>query len=99
VKDGRQTEAAAEAYNECTSREVTMLRVLLIGACLLLPALSFGANAPKTQEFVFGEELIESGPMAPDCPQVDVKKGAKFGELIRIRQDFKEKVAASVSEL
>ncbi|MGC4116650.1 MAG: hypothetical protein QM765_19185 [Myxococcales bacterium] len=79
-----------------------MLRALLIvSGCLLIPAMSLGAAAPapKTQVFVFGEDVIESGPTEPDCRPIDTRRPGKFGKLINVREDFKDKVAASVSEL
>ena len=78
-----------------------MLRVLLIGGCLLLPALSFGqAGKAKTQEINITEgDVIESGGLKPDVGDVSIRKGASFRALIQLREDFKDKVVASVSEL
>jgi hypothetical protein len=78
-----------------------MLRALVIGVCLLVPALSFGqAGRPAPKEIVFTPEGVIEGRL--DSPPIDPivsKDQAKFGNMIQVRQNFGEKVVRSVSEL
>lgn len=75
-----------------------MLRVLVVGACLLLPALSFGANAPKEIN-IDADGVVEGRLDKPNLGDVKTRKPATFQSVIPVRQDFNEKVIRSVSEL
>ncbi len=75
-----------------------MLRVLLVGACLLVPALSSGAAAPK-EIAIDDPDVVEGRGAGPEGGRVDVPDRADFQCIIQVRADFKDKVVASVSEL
>ena len=75
-----------------------MLRALLVGGCLLLPALSSGANAPAVIN-IDDPSLIEGRNWKPDVDDVTSRHGAAFGSVIRLRENFKDQVVSSVSEL
>ena len=73
---------------------------------IAISSLSAGAQTQsptqnkKAAEIIFGDgDLIDGDINKPDVEFVRPAPGAKFGKLIRVRQDFKEKVMSSASEL
>ena len=76
------------------------LMMIIVGSSLLLPALAVGQAKTKPQEIVFGTEgVIEASLAKPDVTDIGVRDGGKFETLIRLRDDFSDKVSSSVSEL
>ena len=76
------------------------LVMIVVGCSLLLPSLALGQAKTKTQEIVFGtEDVIEATLVKPDITDIGVRPGGKFETLIRLRDDFSDKVSSSVSEL
>ena len=81
-----------------------MLRVLIVAACVLVPAISFGQAgqpAPKEINVCEGEgELIEGTLDSPPRELVVSPHVTKLRtSLIKVRNNFNDKVVRSVSEL
>ncbi|MBX7113757.1 MAG: adventurous gliding motility protein CglF [Myxococcaceae bacterium] len=53
----------------------------------------------KTTEFSFEDDTIEGDLTKPDGEYVEARKKVKHSNLIRIREEFKDKVMQSVGEL
>jgi hypothetical protein len=53
----------------------------------------------KSQEINFEDDTIEGDLTKPDGEYVEARKKVKHSNLIRIREEFKEKVMQSVGEL
>jgi hypothetical protein len=58
-----------------------------------------GVRYQKTTTYDFEGDTVEGDLMKPDGEYVDSKKRVKHSNLIRIREDFKDKVMQSVGEL
>jgi hypothetical protein len=85
-----------------------MLKVMLLLA--LLPALAYGQSKKdktgdenvrysKTTTINFEDDTIEGDLTRPDGEYVEARKRVKHSNLIRIREEFKDKVMQSVGEL
>lgn len=57
------------------------------------------ARYQKTTTIDFEDDTIEGDLTKPDGEYVDARKRVNHEKLIRIREDFKDKVMESVSEL
>jgi hypothetical protein len=79
----------------------TLLAVLVaISSLSSLAQTQTQSQNRKPAEIVFGEgDLIDGDISKPDVEFVRHAPGAKFDKLIRVREDFKEKVMGSASEL
>ena len=86
------------------------MRNLIISAAVLLSAYAFAAGAPKgggdgnvsykkTTEYSFDDDTIEGDLTKPDGEYVEARKKVKHSNLIKIREEFKDKVMQSVGEL
>ena len=53
----------------------------------------------KTQTIDFEDDTIEGDLTKPDGEYIEVRKRVKHSNLIRIREDFQDKVMQSVGEL
>jgi hypothetical protein len=53
----------------------------------------------KTTEFSFEDDTIEGDLTKPDGEYVEARKKVKHSNLIKIREEFKDKVMQSVGEL
>ena len=53
----------------------------------------------KTTEFNFEDDTIEGDLSKPDGEYVEARKKVKHSNLIKIREEFKDKVMQSVGEL
>lgn len=89
------------------------MRLLAVGA--LLAVVFSGAEAfaqargkggggdnvsyKKTTEYSFDDDTIEGDLTKPDGEYVEARKKVKHSNLIRIREEFKDKVMQSVGEL
>lgn len=58
-----------------------------------------GARYQKTTQIDFEDDTIEGDLSKPDGEYVEARKRVGHEKLIRIREDFKDKVMESVSEL
>ncbi|MFT3709101.1 MAG: hypothetical protein QM817_15760 [Archangium sp.] len=57
-------------------------------------------STPKPQNIIFdGNDLIEAGVATPDGEFVTSRPQPKFGNLIKVRVNFNDKLMASVHEL
>lgn len=85
-----------------------MLKVILLLA--LFPTLAFGQGKKdksgdenvryqKTTTINFEDDTIEGDLTRPDGEYVEARKRVKHSNLIRIREEFKDKVMQSVGEL
>jgi hypothetical protein len=80
------------------------LWVSIVLASFALPALAQdkgGGNVTykKTTEYSFEDDTIEGDLTKPDGEYVEARKKVKHSNLIKIREDFKDKVMQSVGEL
>ena len=57
------------------------------------------ARTPRTTTIDFEDDTIEGDLTKPDGEYVEARKRVKHSNLIRIREDFEEKVMQSVGEL
>lgn len=76
--------------------------VVLLGVAL--PALAqdkggSGVQYKKTTEYSFEDDTIEGDLTKPDGEYVEARKKVKHSNLIKIREEFKDKVMQSVGEL
>jgi hypothetical protein len=75
---------------------------MLLALCLL-PAMAFGqtkkGGAPKEQVVDFEDDTIQGDLTKPDGEYVESRKKVNHTNLIRVREEFKEKVLQSVGEL
>jgi hypothetical protein len=53
----------------------------------------------KTTEFSFEDDTIEGDLTKPDGEYIEAKRKVKHSNLIKIREEFKDKVMQSVGEL
>lgn len=58
-----------------------------------------GGRHQKTQTINFEDDTIEGDLTKPDGEYVEARKTVKHSKLIRIREEFKDKVMESVGEL
>ncbi|CAM3103603.1 adventurous gliding motility protein CglF [Corallococcus sp. ZKHCc1 1396] len=58
-----------------------------------------GAKMQKTSTVDFEDDTIEGDLTKPDGEYVEARKSVKHSNLIRIREDFEDKVMQSVGEL
>lgn len=78
------------------------IRALLISAALAAPAASFAAEAKKadrTQVVNFEDDTVQGDLTKPDGEYIEAKKAVNHTNLIRIREEFRDKVLQSVSDL
>lgn len=79
-----------------------MPRLLLL-AVLVLASAAFAqdakAGAKKNAVIDFEEDTIEGDLTRPDGEYIEVSKRVKHSNLIRVREEFKDKVMQSVDEL
>ena len=78
--------------------------VLMMLALQALPALAQdkkGENVTykKTTEYSFEDDTIEGDLTKPDGEYIESRKKVKHSNLIKIREEFKDKVMQSVGEL
>ncbi len=81
---------------------------LLCAALLLSSGLGFAQDKAKkagdvqykkTTEYSFDDDTIEGDLSRPDGEYVEARKQVKHSNLIKIRNEFKDKVMQSVGEL
>jgi hypothetical protein len=53
----------------------------------------------KTTEYSFEDDTIEGDLTKPDGEYIEARKNVKHSNLIKIREEFKDKVLQSVGEL
>ena len=58
-----------------------------------------GGNSVKAKVIDFEDDTIEGDLTRPDGEYIDASKGIRHSNLIRIREEFKDKVMQSVDEL
>lgn len=82
------------------------MRRLVLAACLALPPLAAAEEKgeenvrySKTTTISFEDDTIEGDLTKPDGEYVEARKRVKHSNLIRVREEFKEKVMQSVGEL
>jgi hypothetical protein len=73
----------------------------VVVAALALPAFGQdkGVVYKKTTEYSFEDDTIEGDLTKPDGEYVEARKKVKHSNLIKIREEFKDKVMQSVGEL
>lgn len=86
------------------------MRNLIIIATLLTSAYAFAQGKrggggdgnvtyKKTTEYSFDDDTIEGDLTKPDGEYVEARKKVRHSNLIKIREEFKDKVMQSVGEL
>jgi hypothetical protein len=87
-------------------KEFLMIRLLALLA--VLPSLAYAEGKKggddnvrysKTTTINFEDDTIEGDLTRPDGEYVEARKRVKHSNLIRIREEFKDKVMESVGEL
>lgn len=78
-----------------------MLRPMILAVLLSLPALALGAEKKDKgpQVINFEDDTIQGDLTKPDGEYVEARKKVDHSNLIRIREEFKDKVLQSVSDL
>lgn len=80
-----------------------MTKLLWLTIAVLLAAPAFaqekGVSYKKQTEYSFEDDTIEGDLTKPDGEYVEARKKVKHSNLIRIREEFKDKVMQSVGEL
>jgi hypothetical protein len=83
-----------------------MSKALWFGLALVVAAPAFaqdkgGGNVTykKQTEYSFEDDTIEGDLTKPDGEYVEARKRVKHSNLIKIREEFKDKVMQSVGEL
>lgn len=78
-----------------------VLLVVLAGPALALAQDEQGGNVryARTTEINFEDDTIEGDLTKPDGEYVEARKRVNHSNLIRIREEFKDKVMQSVGEL
>jgi hypothetical protein len=82
-----------------------MLRILSMALLLLIPVVGYsGQHSGKTKESAprvidFEDDTIQGDLTQPDGEYVEARKKVEHTNLIRIREEFKDKVLQSVSDL
>lgn len=75
--------------------------LLMLAMLVALPALAQdkGVSYKKQTEYSFEDDTIEGDLTKPDGEYVEARKKVKHSNLIKIREEFKDKVMQSVGEL
>jgi hypothetical protein len=80
-----------------------MFRFLILAMLMVAPAAfaqdAAGGGAKKNSVIDFEEDTIEGDLTRPDGEYIEVSKKVKHSNLIRVREEFKDKVMQSVDEL
>jgi hypothetical protein len=79
-----------------------MKKALWLIAILAVPAFAQdkgGVSYKKQTEYSFEDDTIEGDLTKPDGEYVEARKKVKHSNLIKIREEFKDKVMQSVGEL
>ena len=77
-----------------------MFRAILIAALVLVPAAGFAQAKEKGPQVInFEDDTIQGDLTKPDGEYVEARKKVNHTNLIRIREEFKDKVLQSVSDL
>lgn len=78
------------------------LSLSIVMALFAAPALAQdkgGVTYKKTTEYSFEDDTIEGDLTKPDGEYVEARKKVRHSNLIKIREEFKDKVMQSVGEL
>ena len=77
-----------------------MLRSLVLAlAFAMLPVSGFAAEKKAPQVIDFEDDTIQGDLSKPDGEYVEARKKVNHSNLIRIREEFRDKVLQSVSDL
>ena len=83
-------------------KRLVLIAVFVIGAPALAQDKKGGdgnVRYNKTTTYDFEDDTIEGDLTKPDGEYVEARKRVKHSKLIRIREEFKDKVMQSVGEL
>ncbi len=80
-----------------------MIRSIVLALVLLAPGIALGQAAAKKsdkpQVINFEDDTIQGDLTKPDGEYVEARKKVNHTNLIRIREEFRDKVLQSVSDL
>ncbi|MGC4115859.1 MAG: adventurous gliding motility protein CglF [Myxococcales bacterium] len=78
-----------------------MIRSIVLALVLLVPAAGFAADKKDKgpQVINFEDDTIQGDLTKPDGEYVEARKKVNHSNLIRIREEFRDKVLQSVSDL
>lgn len=80
-------------------KTIVLLAVMFSGAAMAQEGGEGGVKYAKTTEINFEDDTIEGDLTKPDGEYVEARKKVRHSNLIRIREEFKDKVLQSVGEL
>lgn len=68
---------------------------------LMLAAALFAAEPQKkpVQKIVFGDDVIEGTDMKPDVDITIIRNPSKFPSLLKVRENFDDKIIRSVDQM
>jgi hypothetical protein len=72
---------------------------MTITAALLIYSLSQKAVPPKPQHLDFSDDLIEGTLKTPEVEAIQTYRPPKFGNLIKVRSNFDDKLMKSVEQM
>ncbi len=78
------------------------LVALILGAALLawpIPASAQDVSYKKKTEYSFDQDTVSGDLTRPDGEYVEARKKVRHSNLIRIRENFRDKILQSVGEL
>jgi len=64
-----------------------------------IPTSVEGKGSARLKVFDFDADIIEGDLNRPDSEYVDAVRGARHSNLVRVREDYKEKIMQSAGEL
>ena len=78
-----------------------MIRSIVLALVLMVPAATFAADKKDKgpQVINFEDDTIQGDLTKPDGEYVEARKKVNHTNLIRIREEFRDKVLQSVSDL
>lgn len=68
-------------------------------ALMLAAMLSLAAEAPKVQKIEFDPDLVEGTLKGPDLGEITADKRPIFKPLIKVRENWNDKIVKSVDQL
>ena len=69
---------------------------------LMLAAMLMNAEPskkPRVTEIIFGDDVLEGTTKSPDLLDINSYKPPKFGNLIKRRENFNDKIVRSVDQM
>ena len=71
----------------------------MTGLMLAAMLISAEARKPPVQHVDFEKDVIEGTTQGPDLQDITTYKPPKFGNLIKVRENFNDKIVRSVDQM